>query len=103
MAMPHGKCEKRMVAFEFRCFPKRIEIPVGVRGQPLHACQMSPRLAGVLHRSRIRVLGDLHGRKVGDFAWQRNCGFNTLHELDSLVRARSISGSERVSCGKSNS
>ncbi len=86
MPVPHGKCEKRMVAFEFRCFPKRIEIPVGVRGQPLHACQMSPRLAAVLHRSRIRVLGDLHGRKVGDFAWQRNCGFNTLHELDSLVR-----------------
>jgi hypothetical protein len=32
------------------------------------------------------VLGDLHGRKVGDFAWERNCGFKTLHELDSLAR-----------------
>jgi hypothetical protein len=32
------------------------------------------------------VLGDLQGRKVGDFAFQKNCGFNTLHELDSLVR-----------------
>jgi len=86
MAVPHGKCEKRMVAFEFRCFPKRIEIPVGVRGQPFDAWQTSARLAHVLRRSGIRVLGDLQGRKIGDFAWQKNCGFNTLHELDSLVR-----------------
>ncbi|PYK12572.1 MAG: hypothetical protein DME64_16275 [Verrucomicrobia bacterium] len=40
----------------------------------------------MLRRSGVRVLGDLQGRKVGDFAWQKNCGFNTLHELDSLVR-----------------
>jgi hypothetical protein len=47
---------------------------------------MSRRLANVLRRSHIRVLGDLQGRKVGDFAWKRNCGFNTLCELDSLTR-----------------
>ena len=86
MAVPHGKCEKRMVAFEFRCFPKRIEIPVALRDQPFDTCQTSARLAHVLRRSGVRVLGDLQGRKVGDFAWQKNCGFNTLHELDSLVR-----------------
>jgi RNA polymerase sigma factor (sigma-70 family) len=40
----------------------------------------------VFRRSDARVLGDLQGRKVGDFAFQKNCGFNTLHELDSLVR-----------------
>ncbi len=75
-----------MVAFEFRCFPKRIEIPVALRDQPFDTCQTSARLAHVLRRSGVRVLGDLQGRKVGDFAWQKNCGFNTLHELDSLVR-----------------
>ncbi len=86
MAVPRGKFEKRMVAFEFRCFPKRIEIPVALRDQPFDTCQTSARLAHVLRRSGVRVLGDLQGRKVGDFAWQKNCGFNTLHELDSLVR-----------------
>lgn len=86
MPVPHGKFEKRMVAFEFRCFPKRIEIPVALRDQPFDTCQTSARLAHVLRRSGVRVLGDLQGRKVGDFAWQKNCGFNTLHELDSLVR-----------------
>ena len=81
-----GKCEGRMAAFAFRCFPKRIDIPVALRDQPVDACQTSARLAHVLRRSGIRVLGDLQGRKVGDFACQRNCGLNTLHELDSLVR-----------------
>src|SRR5207253_1948152 len=51
MAVPHGKFEKRMVAFEFRCFPKRIEIPVALRDQPFDTCQTSARLAHVLHRS----------------------------------------------------
>jgi hypothetical protein len=47
---------------------------------------MSVRLARVLRRANIRVLGDLHGCKLDDFAWQRNCGYKTLHELDALVR-----------------
>jgi len=86
MPAPHEKCEDRMAAFAFRCFPKRIDIPVALQDQPIDACQTSARLAHVLRKSGIRVLGDLQGRKVGDFAWRRNCGFNTLHELDSLVR-----------------
>jgi hypothetical protein len=32
------------------------------------------------------VLGDLHGRKVVDFAWEKNCGPKTLYELDLLAR-----------------
>jgi hypothetical protein len=84
--MMKGKCEDRMATFAFRCFPKRIDIPVALRDQPFDACQTSARLAHALRRSGIRVLGDLQGRKVGDFASQRNCGFSTLHELDSLVR-----------------
>jgi integral membrane sensor domain MASE1 len=81
-----GKCEDRMTAYAFRCFPKRIDIPVALRDQPVDACQTSARLAHVLRRSGIRVLGDLQGRKVGYFACQKNCGLYTLHELDSLVR-----------------
>lgn len=75
-----------VASFAFRCFPKRIYIPAALHDQPLQACQTSPRLADVLRRSGVRVLGDLHGRKVGDFAWETNCGFKTLHELDSLAR-----------------
>ena len=75
-----------MAAFAFRCFPKRIDIPVALRDQPVDACQPSVRLAHVLRRSGIRVLGALQGWKVSDFACERNCGLNTLHELDSLVR-----------------
>lgn len=32
------------------------------------------------------MLGDLHGRKVVDFAWEKNCGPKTLYELDLLTR-----------------
>ena len=100
MPVPHGKCEDPMVAFAFRCFPKRIDIPVGLWDQPLDAYQTSARLADVFRRSGIRVLGDLQGRKVGNFAFRRNCGFNTLHELDSLVRRV---GEERASNRKAAS
>lgn len=79
-----------MAALAFHSFSKTIDIPAGLRGEPLEAwsggCRISVRLTGVLRRSGVRVLGDLHGRKVDDFAWERNCGFKTLHELDSLAR-----------------
>jgi hypothetical protein len=78
---------RNWTAFAFRCFPKTIEIPVGLQNRPLETNQMSLRLADVLRRARISALGDLHGRKVGDFAWERNCGFETLHELDLFVSA----------------
>ena len=67
-------------------FFKSIEIPADLRGQAIEGMAMSVRLAGVLRRSNIRVLGDLHGCKLDDFALQRNCGYKTLHELDALVR-----------------
>jgi hypothetical protein len=40
----------------------------------------------LLDRFGIRMLGDLHGRKVVDFAWEKNCGPKTLYELDLLTR-----------------
>ena len=94
MPAPLGKCEGRSAAFAFRCFPKRIDIPVGLRNRPLVAYHTSRRLADVFRRSDVHVLGDLQGRKVADFAFRKNCGFNTLHELDSLVRRV---GEERAS------
>jgi hypothetical protein len=78
-----------MAALAFHSFSKTIDIPAGLRRQPLEAWQTSARLNGLLRRSGIRVLGDLHGRKVVDFAWERNCGFKTLHELDWLARRAS--------------
>jgi hypothetical protein len=78
-------------AFASRCFPKTIEIPARFQHQSLESLsasgRISTRLSHVLHRSQACVLGDLHGRRVGDFAWQRYCGFKTLQELDSLASA----------------
>ena len=74
-----------MIALDVHSFSKTIDIPAGFRARPLETWQTSARLTNVLRRSGIRVLGDLHGRKVRDFAWARNCGFMTLYELDSLA------------------
>src|SRR4029453_1430035 len=75
-----------MTALIFNSFLKPIHIPADLRGQAIDSMAMSVRLAGVLRRANIRVLGDLHGCKLDDFAWQRNCGYKTLHELHALVR-----------------
>ena len=75
-----------MTSLAFNSYSKAIHIPVDLRGQPIEYMATSVRLAGVLRRANIRVLGDLHGRKVDDFALQRNCGPKTLYELDALVR-----------------
>jgi hypothetical protein len=80
-----------MTAFASGCFPTMIKIPARLRNRPLEALpgghRISTRLAHVLHKSGVRVFGDLHGRRVGDFAWERNCGLLTLQELDSLASA----------------
>jgi hypothetical protein len=75
-----------MTPLTFNSFLKPIRIPPDLRGQAIEGMAMSVRLAGVLRRANIRVLGDLHRCKLDDFAWQRNCGYKTLHELDALVR-----------------
>jgi len=67
-------------------FLEVIHIPEDLRGQAIERTAMSVRLAGVLRRANIRVLGDLHGCNLDDFAGQRNCGYKTLRELDALVR-----------------
>jgi hypothetical protein len=97
MVVPRGECENRRVALALRgC--ATIDIPAGLRAQSLEAWRMSVRLSGVLRRAGVRVLGDLQGRKVGDFALERNCGSKTLHELDSLARSAQ-SGAEKNGAG----
>jgi hypothetical protein len=75
-----------MPALALHSFSKAIEIPARLHSQPLDAWQTSARLTTLLSRFGIRVLGDLHGRKVVDFAWEKNCGPKTLYELDLLAR-----------------
>lgn len=86
-------------AFISRYFPRTIRIPVRFRDRSLEALfgshGISTRLTHVLQRSGARVLGDLHGRRVGDFAWQRNCGLKTLQELDSLASGLADHSSSR--------
>jgi hypothetical protein len=74
-----------MTALIFNSFPKPIHIPEDLRGQAIECMATSVRLASVLRKANIRVLGDLHGCKLDDFVWQKNCGYKTLHELDALV------------------
>jgi hypothetical protein len=75
-----------MPASALHSFSKAIEIPARLHNQPLDAWQTSARLTTLLTRFGIRVLGDLHGRKVVEFAWEKNCGAKTLYELDLLAR-----------------
>ena len=75
-----------MPALALHSFSRAIEIPERLHNQPLDAWQTSARLTTLLSRFGIRVLGDLHGRKVVDFAWEKNCGPKTLYELDLLAR-----------------
>lgn len=88
-----------MTAFTSRCFPRTIKIRARFRNEPLESLarsrRISARLAHALHASRVRVLGDLHGRRVGDFAWEKNCGAKTLRELDWLVSVLAKQSSSR--------
>src|SRR6185312_5539211 len=89
---------RAMPALAIHSFSKAIEIPARLHNQPLDAWQTSARLTTLLSRFGIRVLGDLHGRKVVDFAWEKNCGPKTLYELDLLARrARFRNGKESCS------
>src|SRR6266498_3328639 len=75
-----------MPALALHSFSRAIEIPASLLNQPLDVWETSARLTAMLNRFGVRVLGDLHGRKVVDFAWEKNCGPKTLYELDLLAR-----------------
>jgi hypothetical protein len=84
-------------ALALHSFSRAIEIPASLRDQPLDVWKTSARLTAVLDRFGIRVIGDLHGRKVLDFAWEKNCGPKTLYELDLLARCAQ-SRNRKASC-----
>jgi hypothetical protein len=84
-------------ALALHSFSRAIEIHASLLDQPLDVWETSARLTAVLDRFDIRVLGDLHGRKVVDFAREKNCGPKTLYELDLLTR-RAQSRNGKVSC-----
>jgi hypothetical protein len=86
-----------MPALALHSFSKAIEIPAKLHNQPLDTWQTSARLSAMLDRFGIRVLGDLQGRKVVDFAWEKNCGPKTLYEFDLLAR-RAQSRNGKASC-----
>lgn len=86
-----------MPALALHSFSRAIEIPASLRDQPLDVWETSARLTAMLDRFGIRVLGDLDGRKVVDFAWEKNCGPKTLYELDLLAR-RAQSRNGKASC-----
>ena len=86
-----------MPALALHSFSRAIEIPTSLRDQPLKVWETSARLTAMLDRFGIRVLGDLHGRKVVDFAWEKNCGPKTLYELALLAR-RAQSRNGKASC-----
>src|ERR1044072_1615893 len=88
-----------MPALALHSFSKAIEIPPPLHNQPLNAWQTSARLTSLLTRFGIRVLGDLHGRKVVDFAWEKNCGPKTLYELDLLARRARFRNGNPPGCG----
>jgi hypothetical protein len=82
-----------MPALPLRPFSKTIEVPERLRNQRLDTRKTSARLTALLDRFGIRVLGDLNGRTVVEFAREKNCGPKTLYELDLLARrARSRNG-----------
>ena len=88
-----------ITTFASRCFPRTIKIPARLRYRTLEVLpgsrRISTRLSHVLQKLGVRVLGDLHRRRVGDFAFQRNCGLITLQELDSLASAFTYQPSSR--------
>ncbi len=90
-------------ALIFNSFLKPLHIPEDLRGQAIECTAMSARLAGVLRRANIRVLGDLHGCKLDDFASERNCGYKTLCELDALVRQARSSVEQTPPCPEAGS
>jgi hypothetical protein len=103
MAVPHAQYENRMASLALGWYARTIDIPACLQDRPLEALpgsrRVSTRLAHVLHRSGLHVLGDLHGRRVCDFAGKRNCGLKTLQELDSLassVASRPLSRNRRA-------
>ena len=65
--------------------PDRINIPEHLEFKPVAAFRLPARLRHLLQYAGIRLLGDLDGKRLSDFAEYRGCGKNTLRALRHLL------------------
>jgi DNA-directed RNA polymerase alpha subunit len=63
----------------------RIFVPQNARGWALNQLPLSQRLVGVLLRLGYHLLGDLHGKSLAELRKQKNCGRQTIAELQDLI------------------
>jgi len=62
-----------------------INIPPNAKDWPLDKMPLSVRLAGVLDRMGLKLLGDLHGIAYEQINSMRNCGKTSILELKNLI------------------
>ena len=72
-------------------FDSVLVVPKSVRHLRLTQLPVSTRLSNVLGSMRIRTLGGVHGRCVGEFLRRKNCGRRSVLELEQLIQ-RAASG-----------
>ena len=72
-------------------FDSVLVVPESVRHLRLTQLPVSTRLSGVLGSMRIRTLGGVDGRRVGEFFRRKNCGRGSVLELEQLIQ-RAASG-----------
>jgi len=72
-------------------FDSVLIVPKSVRHLRLTELPVSTRLSGVLGSMRIRTLGGVDGRCVGEFFRRKNCGRGSVLELEQLIQ-RAASG-----------
>lgn len=71
-----------------------IFIPTTERGRLVAEFPLSVRLANILQVAGVKLVGDLQGRSLAEFARVRNCGKTTLEELQGIVRRLQLGSSE---------
>ena len=65
--------------------PDYICIPEHLKSKPIAAFRLPARLRHLLQYTGIRLLGDLDGKRLSDFADYRGCGEETLRALRHLL------------------
>ncbi len=63
----------------------QLVVPQHARGWRTQRLQMSVRLANVLERMDVRLLGDLHGVSLEKVRATKNCGWQTVEELEGII------------------
>ena len=64
-----------------------ISVPEHLRSCTLDDRRLPGHLRSLFWSARLHHLGDLHGKRVSDFAHFRNCGKITLRQLECLAAA----------------